>query len=347
MKIFSSADVTIAVLNYNGLDKIPDLFASIKELEQEVAEVIMVDDGSTDGSPEWVRANHPQVRLVLLPENSGGMLNLVRNRALAAARTDLVFIVDNDVVLSPDCVEAALLGMNTLPGATVCTTRAVYEEKPNLIYQDGQLLHYIGASPNINRDRELTEVDQEPRLSIGWGVQLINKVKTAEFGWFNEAYSLGWGDDGEFNHKLNMAGCNCYHIPASVVLHKRHSASKRYVSAVRNRWRFILEMYQWKTILLISPALLFYEFPLFGFLLLQRRPRDYFRGMASVFSQLPSIFKERRKIQARRTVPDRQLMGCGDIFVYSDEMSSPLLRMGYKFLNNALFFYWRIIRNAL
>ena len=347
MSNFTASDVTIAVLNYNGRDKIPDLFASITRLEHAPGEVIMVDDGSNDGSPQWVKEQHPEVRIVAFSENSGGMLNVVRNKALQESKTDLVFIVDNDVVLTTQCIEEAVLAMNTLPGATVCMTRAVYEEKPDIIYQDGQILHYIGASPNINRDQPISAVDKEPRLSIGWGVQLINKTKTADFGWFNEGYMLGWGDDGEFNHKLNMAGRNCYHVPSSVVLHKRHSASKRYVSAVRNRWRFLLEMYQLRTLLLITPALLFYELPLFGFLLMQKRPADYFKGMATVVGQLPDIFKQRKKIQAKRVVPDRDLIGCGDIFVYSDEMSSPVLRAGYKFLNNALSFYWRIIRNAL
>lgn len=344
---YTAADVTVAVLNYNGLGKIPDLFASITELDHPPGEVIMVDDGSNDGSPQWVKEHYPQVRIVVFPQNSGGMLNVVRNKALQEAETALVFIVDNDVVLMPDCVDEAVNALNTLPGAAVCMTRAVYEEKPDIIYQDGQILHYVGASPNINRDLPVGEADSTPRLSIGWGVQMIDKEKTASVGWFNERYRLGWGDDGEFNHKLNMAGFNCYHVPASVVLHKRHSASKRYVSAVQNRWRFLLEMYQLKTLLLVLPALLFYELPLFGFLVMQKKPGDYFIGMANVMKQFPDIFRQRKKIQSRRRVPDRELIGCGDIFVYTEEMSSPVLRTGYKILNNLLNFYWRLIRNAL
>jgi len=344
---FTAADVTVAVLNYNGGNKFADLFASIYELEHLPKEVIMVDDGSTDNSIEWVREHYPQVRIEAFAKNSGGMLNVVRNRAMQEAATELVFIVDNDVILTPRCLDELIEGMNTLPDAAVCTTRAVVEGDIDTIYQDGQLLHYIGASPNINRGKRISEVDDLPRLSIGWGVQLINKTKTALFGWFNEGYALGWGDDGEFNHKLNMAGLNCYHIPKSVVIHKRHSASKRYTEAVANRWRFLLEMYQLRTLLFIAPALLFYEFPLFGFLVLQKRPMDYFKGMGRVFIQLPDILKKRNQIQKERKVNDRELISCGDIFVYSDEMNSTLLRTGYSFLNRALCFYWQLIRKTL
>ena len=347
MHSYTSADVTIAVLNYNGLAKIPDVFSSIKKLNNPPAEVIMVDDGSLDGSPAWVRTHHPEVRLVIFPENSGGMLNRVRNRAIRESHTKLVFIVDNDVMLTANCLDEALKALNTLPEATVCMTRAVYEERPEYIYQDGQLLHYIGASPNINRDKPVSETSLEPRLSIGWGVQLIDKEKTESFGWFNEAYILGWGDDGEFNHKLNMAGLNCYHVPSSVVIHKRHSASKRYVSAVHNRWLFIVEMYAGKTILLISPALAFYECALFGFLLAKKRPGDYFRGMYLFIKNIRGALHERKRIQSRRKVADRELMGSGQLFVYSDELSSPLLAAGFSILNRSLALYWQVVSRVL
>lgn len=347
MQQFTAADVTIAVLNYNGRKIIPDLFASIGRLKEPPGEVIMVDDGSSDGSPEWLVEAHPEVRLVRFEKNSGGMLNVVRNRALGEAKKPLVLIVDNDVSLLPDTVEEGVKAMNSLPGAVVCTTRAVYDDNPEMIYQDGQILHYVGASPNINRNASIKEVDAEPRISIGWGVQLINKELTKEVGWFNEGYRLGWGDDGEFNHKLNMAGLNCYHVPRSVVLHKRHGASQRYQQAVSNRWRFILEMYAPKTLVLVAPAFAFYEVPLFLFLAMKKRPGDYFAGMLAVLRQLPDILSNRNKIQARRKRPDRELMGCGDIFVYTDDMSSKVLLFGYAFLNKALLFYWKIIGKAL
>jgi GT2 family glycosyltransferase len=344
---YSAADVTIAVLNYNGRDKIPDLFASIRKLEEPPGEVIMVDDGSTDGSPEWLAEAHPEVRLIRFSKNSGGMLNVVRNRALHEAQKPLVFIVDNDVVLLPDCLQEALYGINTLPNAVVCMTRAVYENSPETIYQDGQILHYIGASPNINRELSTQDVDNEPRLSIGWGVQLINKELCAPLGWFNEEYPMGWGDDGEFNQKLNMAGLNCFHVPKSVVMHKRHDASKRYRGTVSNRWRFILEMYSLKTLILIGPALFFYEIPLFLFLVMKKRPADYFSGMAHMVCRLPDVLRTRKIIQSHRRIADRELMGCGDIFVYTDDMDSKLLRIGYNFLNTVLFLYWKAVNKML
>jgi hypothetical protein len=111
--------------------------------------------------------------------------------------------------------------MNERPRAAACMTRTVYWHDQDRIYQDGQTLHYVGASPGTNRERLVREVDTEPRLSIGWGVQLIDREAAREVGFFNPAYPMGWGDDGELNHKLHLYGYECYHVPKSVVLHKR------------------------------------------------------------------------------------------------------------------------------
>ncbi len=339
----TSKDVTLAVMNYNGAERLPGLFESIERLEQPPGELMIVDDGSTDGGAELMQARYPEVKVISMGRNTK-VLNMVRNRAFHAASKRLVFIVDNDVELHPDCVKELLHAMNTLPKAAACITRAVYWDQPDVIYQDGQILHYVGASPGPNRNRLVKEVDAEPRLSIGWGVQMIDREAAEEVGFFNEEYLLGWGDDGEINHKLNLAGYRCYQIPKAVVLHKREESSKRYLAAVRNRLRFILEMYQWRTILLALPAFVVYEAALVSFIIMKGSIKDYFRGWGYFLTHIPGILRTRRTIQASRMLRDSDVMEAGDIFVYSDYIDKKILAFGYTMLNKFLNGYWRLIR---
>lgn len=340
---FSAQDVTVAVLNFNGLKVLPEIFESITNLTSAPGEIIMVDDGSTDNSPDWVRKHCPHVNVIAFESNTK-LLNRVRNRALAEARQPLVLIVDNDVTLHPDCLDSLLAGINTLPQAAVCMPRTLYSSNPGVIYQDGQTLHFVGATPGIHRDAPLNEVkDNEPKLSIGWGVQLINKAKAAQVEYFSEAYVMGWGDDGEFNHKMNMIGCFCYNIPAAIVYHKRNEASKRYYGSVKNRWRFVLETYQLKTLILAMPGFIIYEISLLLFLIYKKSFSDYATAMRDTFTNLSSILKTRQHVQSIRKVGDRELITSGSIFVYADEMTSPLLTMGYNFLNLLLESYWFLV----
>jgi len=335
--------VTLAVMNYNGAERLPDLFRSIRELNHGPGELMLVDDGSTDGSADAVEREHPDVKVVRMGLNTK-VLNKVRNRAFQESTKPLVFIVDNDVILTPACLDELLAVMNSRAFCAACMTRAVYADRPDVIYQDGQILHYVAASPGTNRGKSVSEADTEPRVSIGWGVQLIEKRAAEQVGFFNEEYLLGWGDDGEINHKLNLCGFHCYHVPKSVVLHKRFESSKRYYAAVRNRLRFIFEMYYWRTILLAMPAFAVYEISVFAFLLLKGGSRDYFRGWAYFFTHFADILRIRRTIQSRRRLQDREVMGAGDIFVYSDYVDMRVLALGYKAMNAFLNFYWILIR---
>lgn len=340
---YTARDVTLAVMNYNGAERLPDLLRSILELDHEPGEVMLVDDGSTDGGADMVEREHPYVKVVRMGRNTK-ILNKVRNRAFQESAKPLVFIVDNDVVLTPACLDELLAVMSDRAQCAACMTRAVYADRPDVIYQDGQILHYVAASPGTNRGKAVSEADTEPRVSIGWGVQLIDKRAAEQVGFFNEEYLLGWGDDGEINHKLNLLEFRCYHVPRSVVLHKRFESSKRYYAAVRNRLRFIFEMYYWRTIVLALPAFVVYEASLVAFLLLKGGMRDYFRGWAYFFTHLTDILRVRREIQGKRRLKDSEVMDAGDIFVYSDYIDVRILALGYRAMNAFLNFYWILIR---
>ncbi len=343
---WKARQVTAAVINYNGIRILEDCLKSVFALDERPGEVILLDDGSTDGSPEWAEKHFPEMRVVRMGENTK-RLNKVRNRALAAATKDLVLLVDNDVILKKDCLELLLEALNTLPKAAVCMPRALYHHDHSLIYQDGQILHYVGASWMINRNEPAAGTDEKPRISEGWGIQLINRKKAAEVGNFNEEYVMGWADDGEFNHRMNLVGNFCYHVPRAIVFHKRTQGARRYYGGVRNRWRFLLENYQAKTLVLCLPALAIYEFSLMLFLLKKGALKDYVRGIGYVLSHLGSIGSVRKRVQSRRKMRDRELMTSGNIFISPEYVDSRILSAGYRAMNMILDGYWSVIKTIL
>lgn len=340
------SDVTVAVLNYNGGPAVEACMKSVFRLKAPPGEVILIDDGSTDGSPEHVRSLFPHIRIVSMGANTK-RLNRVRNRALGEARLPYLLLVDNDVTLREDCLESLLKAIRTLPGAAVCIPRTLYADDPTRIYQDGQILHYVGATQAIHRNSALAEADEKARMTIGWGVQLIDKRQAAEVGNFNEDYMMGWGDDGEFNHRLNLAGRTCYHVPSAIVYHKRLTGARRYYGTIRNRWHFILECYHIRTLLLCSPAFFVYEVALFLFVCSKGAVGQYLRAMGSVVMDLSSILRVRRRIQATRQRPDSALMTSGSVFIAPEYLNSRLLKWGLTTLNTALNGYWVLVRRAL
>ena len=343
---YRSSNVTVAVLNFNGVKTLADVFNSIYRLNSRLGEVIMVDDGSSDNSVNFVRQHFPEVRIVEIGYNSK-FLNMVRNIALKEAKFDFVLIIDNDVTLKSDCLDELLSRMKNLPNAAVCMPRTLFEENPEIIYQDGQTLHYIGATPSRYRNLPINKADNKPRISIGWGVKLIDRQKSAIMGNFNENYIMGWGDDGEFDHKMNLAGYLCYHIPSAVVYHKRVKGAHRYYGTIRNRWRFLLEFYQWKTLILCAPAFLVYELSLIFYLLAKGRIKEYFKGIYYIFTNIKSILNVRRYIQEKRKFKDSEMLNSGYIYIDQGYVNLGIIQLGYNVLNYFLMGYWFIIRKFI
>ncbi len=87
--------VSIVVLTYRRREAVLTLLDGLTRLRDADHEVIVVDNGSGDGAAEAVRAAHPDVRLIVLPQNTGVG---ARNRGIEASRGDIVVTLDDDMV---------------------------------------------------------------------------------------------------------------------------------------------------------------------------------------------------------------------------------------------------------
>jgi len=137
-------DVTLGVVNFNGRDRLPETLTALARLERPPAEVIVVDNASTDGSADWVEEHHRQVRCLRLDDNLGSAA--ARNRLLDEARTPYVLLLDNDIVLAPDALDRLLAVMREAPGAAICHPEIVDREDPALSqHYNGGYIHYLCA----------------------------------------------------------------------------------------------------------------------------------------------------------------------------------------------------------
>jgi GT2 family glycosyltransferase len=339
--------ITVVIPNYNGRRDIGDGLRSLQSSTCAPVETIVVDDGSTDDSVAFIRQEFPAVRVVELGRNSGGMLNRVRNRALSEARTRLVFLMDHDVVLDARCLSTLRSRMRVLPDAAVLTTRALFAHDRERIYVDAQGLHFLCNTVALNRDTSLSVGGETPQPTIGWGTQLIDREKAAVVGFFDEDYGMGWGDDGEFHHRIRLAGFGCYSVPDAVVYHQRVEGANRIAGTIRNRWYIITQTYSLRSLILLAPAFLLYEASLFTFLLLSGMVWLYLRAMRDVVTNVPRLLQKRRALQRLRTISDREILVGGPIYIRENFIAAPHLRLGMNVLNRVAAGYWRLVRNLL
>jgi GT2 family glycosyltransferase len=338
--------VTVAVLNYNGRSFLEETLSSIESQNYRNIDVILVDDGSTDDSLSFVRERFPSVRIFEMGKNTK-ILNKVRNVALRSAQTRFVFLVDNDIKLKQDCLVVLMKTMQEKPEAGVLTVRVMYAGDSTRIYIDRNLFHYVCYSIDRKRGTYIVPGENqldEPRQTFGCGIQLIDRSKAAQIGYFDESFVMGWGDDGEFHHRMNLRGYPCYAVPRAVVYHEAVKGSPRVFGQLRNRWALLIESYEFRTIILILPALLIHEVSLLIFLILKGHGAEYFAALLSLFRSHKELLQKRREIQSTRVVADGAFMTSGPLYIPEGLKKKSILTLGFSFIDFILNAYWRLVR---
>jgi GT2 family glycosyltransferase len=343
--------ITAVIVNFNGMRTVLETIRSILSMPGVAWEIIVVDDGSTDGSPEAIQREFSCVRVVREPHNTGEV-NRLRSKGLALAGTRYVLLTDNDITFDPECGRSLLAAMLADAAVGACIPRLMYAGHAGRVCYGGGLTHYVAATIAPGRNSEGYAGPREPMLAVGGGMALLDMHKLGRVGTFDEGYAMAWGDDGELHQRLLLAGYKTLMVPAAVGYHEykpfgrdRHYRAR---GQIRNRWRFLGTHYSLRTLVLIAPALALYEGLQAGFYLLRRVPHLYVLGMLDALRALPATLRRRRKIQALRAVPDKDILFAGPIYVRADhKVSGPVLRLVLDGTSRFFTAYWRAIRPLL
>jgi hypothetical protein len=205
--------VTVVVPCWNGRRWLPGLLQSLAAQTRPPTAIIAIDNGSHDGSVAYLRAEHPEVRILELGRNTGFACAV--NRGIEQAAPGHVALLNTDVVLSPDWLArmtAALAG-DPNAGSVACKMRQFGAER--LIYDAGDILRRDAACEQRGRfGRDIGQYD-EPAEVFGAcaGAALYRREALLEVGAFDERY-FAYLEDVDLALKLRLAGWRCRYEPA-------------------------------------------------------------------------------------------------------------------------------------
>jgi GT2 family glycosyltransferase len=340
--------VTVAIINHDGMATLPAVVDALLASDYPDRTVVLVDDHSTDGSPEWFQETHPELP-VLRTGPDGGRASVGRNLALRWARTPFVFLVDNDVVVRPDAVGILVETLATRPDVFACSPRLVYARDPDRIYFGGSNLHYLAVSCDASRGLDVTAREaEEPFPSLCNGILLVRREVAVEMGGFDTEYAFGWGEDGELPVRAILGGWRCLHVPGAVATHvEKRRGTARAEAQIQNRIRMLLTVYSGRSLLLLAPALLAFEVALAGAAVAKGFAGDYLRAARGAIGALPAIRARRATIQASREASDRALLCAGDLTPTGALSRSWLVRAASRAATVFFGGYWWVVRPFL
>jgi GT2 family glycosyltransferase len=339
--------VTVGVINYNGKDHLPDTLACALKSAYPDYHIVVVDNGSTDGSREWLRRwledKSADAQVIFLDENIGSAG--ARQRILEEASDPYVFFLDNDILVEPQTLLVLVEKMVSHPGAAACHPDILDPHDPLVYHYNGGWMNYLGVY--ISRPAPIPgelRPEVESLAVASGGALLVSRSAALDVGGFDPDYFFNM-EDGDFTARLSLAGYACLNVPAARVRHRSRprSASKVYFQ-VRNRLYFMTKLYSLRTLLLSLPMLLLFELSQAGMLTALGRGREYLRGSRDFLRHLPKLLRKRRAFQRRRRVRDRDWLATGEMYLPPTLFRHPLARKFGKLYSRFYDTYWRLIR---
>lgn len=215
-----NASVTAVVVNWNGKAFLPACLRSLAA-EPLVAATLVVDNGSSDGSPELVARDFPRVRLLRNPQNNYAAAN---NLAVAAAVTEFVLLLNTDAELEPGAVARLVQVLHE--------RRELAGVMPKILFPDGGMLYSTGVVDLGGlhwADRDLGQQDRGQRdapdeqPALSGCCALYRRQAWQDAGGLDADFHMYY-EDVEFGHRLRARGWKLGYVPAARVRHIGHAS---------------------------------------------------------------------------------------------------------------------------
>jgi GT2 family glycosyltransferase len=297
--------VSVVIVSWNGRRY---LDACLRATEGQVgvrAEIILVDNGSTDGTAEFVRSTFPQVRVVRLDQNRGFAGG--NNAGAHEARGEFLALLNNDTVPEPGWLVALLGAIDQRAGIALVTSRIVYMHDPGVVDSAGDGLLRAGAAFKWHHG-ERVDTAESPREVFGvcGAACLMPKAVFEELGGFDEEFFASH-EDVDMSYRARLLGYRCWYVPGAVVRHHGSATlGTMSASAIFHGQRNVEWMYLKNTplglLIRTFPAHALYNAAAAVHFARRGRLGTFLRAKGAAMAGLPRVVGQRARIQRTRRV---------------------------------------------
>ena len=245
--------VTVVVVNWNRRELLEACLKSLERQTHPSFEVVVVDNGSDDGSAGLVKeiasAFPVPLRLIVNSNNRG--FCAANNQGFQASQSELVALLNNDAEADPGWLEALERVIRTSSDVGMAASKILVWEDPQRIDKAGHVIYPDGQ----NRGRGTGQVDRgqfdrvEETLWPDGCAAMYRRAMLDEVGGFDEEF-FAYADDAELGLRGRIAGWTCLYAPDAVVRHHRGAplgldSARRLTLIERNRVLLVVKLFPW------------------------------------------------------------------------------------------------------
>lgn len=294
--------VSVIIVNLNGEHFISDCLEGLERQSFRDFEVLVVDNGSTDGSLAKLRSRFSSARLIELGRNQGFASACMRG--FEQSRGAEIAVLNNDAVPEPAWLKEMVAFLDADPAIGAVACKVINRKSSKL--ESGGIFAARNGLVYLSRPAE----ENKPSEVFGaCGVAALYRGSMLkEFGFYPEDFFIYY-EDADLAYRLRRAGWKAVYCPGAIVHHLGSQTTsgmgiKNYFLP-RNRLRTLVRNWEAKIILKNLPWIAFYE--LASFLAgIFTEPKSALKARIDFLRCLPRDLKARSQILAR-TAPDFEL----------------------------------------
>jgi GT2 family glycosyltransferase len=303
--------VSVIIANYNGKPYLEQALVALRDQTFRDFEAIVVDNASTDGSPQLVASEFPQVELVSLDENSG--FAKANNIGIGRARGEFIALLNNDAMPAPSWLEELIAAARRHPEAGFFASQVELYYQPGLLDSAGDELSTAGTVFRRGHLQPAANYSQEEYV---FGAQacaaLYRRELLQRVGLLDEDFFCVY-EDADLSYRAQLAGYKCLYVPRGKVRHRGGSTigrfSRTYVyQSHRNVEYLLVKDLPTPILLRVLPAHAFYNLMAFVFFASQGQGPAFVQAKWDALCALPRLMAKRRRIQSELRVSSRDLM---------------------------------------
>jgi GT2 family glycosyltransferase len=304
--------VSVIIPNWNGKDLLGPCLESLYRQQFDDFEIILVDNGSNDGSVLFVEKNFPQVAIIRLDENRG--FSAAVNAGISVSSSPYICLLNNDTEVDQRWLGEIVAALDGNPDVGSAASKILFFSDRTTVNSAGDEFSFFGVPYQRRLMRGDGVLFNEPQFvfSACGAAALYRRELFQKVGLFDEAF-FAYQEDVDLGFRAQLLGYRCLFVPRAIVYHKSRMTSSR-VSGLRlylnqrNKYFVLIKNLPAKLIILCLPLILLFE----GFCLLRAflsgHPAVYFKALKDVWTHVPGLGRRRRQIQANRIKDDAYIL---------------------------------------
>ena len=322
---FQDPRISVVILNWNGRHLLRECVDSVLDQQDGSVDIVLVDNGSTDGSVEFLREQYGErIRIVALSSNKGWAGG--NNHGIQAATGERLLLLNNDACLEAGFFDRLREGIRRHPAAGMYTPRILNYYDRSVLDNAGHVIYRDGTARGRGRlEKNDVRFDREVEVLCPSGAAgIYHRAVFERVGLIDERY-FAYGEDTELGLRARRAGFTCFYLPEALVYHKYSASGGAYTPqkvywVERNRIWTVVKTFP-MTAAVLSPlyTLARYATGLLSLFsgkgsvgkLAESYPAgDLFRAVIRAyvdgFKGMPEMFRKRKALRAVQVVGDRE-----------------------------------------